>query len=472
LNRGRDDVVVMGAGLAGLAAGHALSLAGRGVRVLEKAPSVGGLARTFAHGPFRFDLGGHRFFTRDGTIDRLVRDLLGPECLTVARRSQIFLRGRRIAYPLGPYDALSGLGLPTTLRIVLDGAVEWVRRRLAPREAVSLEDWVVGRFGRTLFDVYFEEYSEKVWGIGCDRISADWVAQRIQGLSLGAAVRNAFFPRRERIPRTLADRFLYPAEGIGRIAERLREEITRENEIRCGVEVTRIHHRADRVEAVAVRDGSQTSTVEGGAFVSTVPLPDLVRMLDPRPPGEVLAAAARLGFRDLVVVAVMLDRERATDQSWMYFPERRVPFGRIHEPTNWSERMAPPGTTLLVAEQFCFRGDATWNASDRELADRTVHALHGLGLASPREVLGSAVVRVPRAYPLFEVGYREHLHTVAAHLRRFRNLFPAGRGGTFAYHNMDHALASGREAAARILALEPEALGRPRPEAFPARRSA
>ena len=472
MNRSRDDAVVLGAGLAGLAAGHALARAGRRVKVLERDPAVGGLARTVARGPFRFDLGGHRFFTEDPAIDRLVRDLLGPEWLTVNRRSQILLRDRYIDYPLSPLNALSGLGLPTALRIVLDHAVERVRRRFGSREVVSLEDWVVGQFGRTLFDIYFKEYSEKVWGIGCERISADWVAQRIQGLSMGAALRNAFFRRRGAAPRTLTDRFRYPARGIGRIAERLREEIARENQVLCGVEVRRIRHRDSRVEAVLVRDGSGTSAVEGSAFVSTVPLPDLVRMLDPRPPGEVLGAAARLGFRDLVVVAVMLDRKRATDQSWMYFPERRIPFGRIHEPTNWSERMAPDGATLLVAEQFCFKGDETWRASDRDLADATVHHLHGLGLVSRGEVLDSAVLRVPQAYPLFEVGYWRHRRTVLRYLRRFRNLFPAGRGGTFAYQNMDHAMASGLEAADRILSGEVERLGRRRPEAFPARQSA
>jgi protoporphyrinogen oxidase len=472
MRRCSDDVLVLGAGLAGLSAGHALARAGLRVGVVEKESAVGGLARTITRGPFRFDLGGHRFFTRDEKVDGLVRGLLGEECLTVPRKSQIFLRNGYIDYPLTPLNAISRLGAPTALRIVLDHAGERLRGRFGAREAVSPEDWVVRNFGRTLFEIYFKEYSEKVWGIGCERISADWVAQRIQGLSMGAALRNAFFRRREAAPRTLTDRFLYPAHGIGRIAERLREEIARENEVLCGVEVRRIRHRDSRVEAVLVRDGAGTSAVEGSAFVSTVPLPDLVRMLDPRPPGEVLGAAARLGFRDLVVVAVMLDRKRATDQSWMYFPERRIPFGRIHEPTNWSERMAPDGATLLVAEQFCFRGDETWRASDRDLADATLRHLQALGLVSRLEVLGTAVLRVPKAYPLFEVGYRQHRRTVLRYIRRFRNLFPAGRGGTFAYHNMDHAMASGLQAANRILTGDVERIGRRGPEAFPARRSA
>ncbi|HEY7725735.1 MAG TPA: FAD-dependent oxidoreductase [Anaeromyxobacteraceae bacterium] len=455
----RGDVLILGAGLAGLSAGHELSRAGLGVRIVERQPAAGGLARTVARGPFRFDLGGHRFLTRDRTVEGLVRSLLGRECLTVPRRSQILLGGRYIDYPLSPGNAISGLGASTVWRIVLDHARERLRARSGTREPASLEDWVVGRFGRALFDIYFKEYSEKVWGIDCRRISSDWVAERIQGLSLGAAVRNAFFRSGGSAIKTLSDRFLYPSRGIGMIAERLQEELGTDGEVLCGVEVARLRHDGRRVEAALVRDGRHTRSVEAEAFVSTVPLTDLVRMLDPRPPMQVLAAAARLRFRDLVVVAVMLDRERATDQSWLYFPERRIPFGRIHEPTNWSARMAPEGRTLLVAEQFCFRWDDVWRSGDRELGDRAVESLHGLGIVSRREVLDTAVLRVPDAYPLFEVGYREHRDAVLAYLGTFRNLFPAGRGGTFRYFNMDHAIASGLEAARRILGGDAAHLG-------------
>lgn len=464
-----DDVVVLGAGLAGLAAAHSLAGARHKVRVIEREPVVGGLARTVTRGPFRFDLGGHRLFTDDPALDRWIRNLLGPEGLIVPRRSRILLRGSYIEYPLRPLDAMSGLGLGTALRIVLDHAARTLARRSGRRRIVSLEDWVVDKFGRTLFDIYFKDYSEKVWGIGCERISAEWVARRIQGLSLGTALRNAFFRSRGAAARTLTDRFLYPAQGIGALPERLRRDVERENEVVCGVEAVRLRHEGSRVRAVGVREGARAFDVDGSAFVSTVPLNELVRMLDPRPPAEVLEAAARLAFRDLAVIAIMLDRARATDQSWIYFPERRIPFGRIHEPTNWSAAMAPEGKTLLVAEQFCFRGDPTWAASDASLAARAVESLAELGLASRREVLDAAVVRVPNAYPLFEVGFERNRETVLAYLRRFENLFPAGRGGTFSYLNMDHALSAGLDAARRILARES---GEDEEAAILARRSA
>jgi protoporphyrinogen oxidase len=472
MKRCRDDVLVLGAGLAGLSAGHTLARAGLGVTVVEGEAAVGGLAKTVARGPFRFDLGGHRFFTQDKAVEARVQGLLGPEMSTVPRRSQILLGNRYIDYPLRPLNAMSGLGVSTALRIVLDHARGRLGGGRGSREVVSLQDWVVRHFGRTLFEIYFKEYSEKVWGIGCERISKDWVAQRIQGLSLGTAVKNAFFRHPTRAIRTLTDRFLYPQHGIGSIAERLREEIEREGDVLCGLEITRVRHEDSRVRAVVVRDGSRTSALEGEFFVSTLPLTDLVRMLDPRPPATVLAAAAALRFRDLVVVAVMLDRERATDQSWIYFPERRIPFGRIHEPTNWSAGMAPKGGTLLVAEQFCFRGDDTWKASDQELADGAIRTLQGLGIISGKEVLESTVLRIPKAYPLFEVGYQEHCRTLLGHLRKFRNLFPAGRGGTFSYYNMDQAMASGMAAAERILRASSEGFADREPTPLPARQSA
>jgi protoporphyrinogen oxidase len=471
MRRHRDDVLVLGAGLAGLSAGHVLARAGLRVGIVEREPAVGGLARTITRGPFRFDLGGHRFFTRDERVDRLVRGLLGDDALTVARKSQIFLRDRYIDYPLSPLNALAGLGAPTALRIVLDHAGERLRGPFGSRQMVSLEDWVVRHFGRTLFEIYFREYSEKVWGIGCDRISAGWAAQRIQGLSLGTAVRNAFSRRSGSAIRSLTDRFLYPSRGIGTIADRLREELDRGQDVLCGAEVGRIRHEGSRLLAAEVREGGRASPVEARSFVSTLPLPDLVRLLDPSPPAQVLAAAASLRWRDLVVVAVLLDRRRATDQSWLYFPERRIPFGRIHEPTNWSARMAPEGRTLLVAEVFCTRGDATWTASDGELAGRTVGSLRELGIVSQGEVLGTEVLRIGKAYPLLEVGHEGHCRTIRGYLEGFRNLFLAGRGGTFSYHNMDHAIASGMDAASAVLGNGVD-LDVPRPGEVPERRSA
>ena len=287
-----SNTVVLGGGLAGLAGAYALTQAGRRVQVLEGASVVGGLARTMARDGFRFDLGGHRFFTHDARVERLVRKLLGPELVTVPRLSRIYLRGKWIAYPLRPLSALFGLGLRASAAILLGYAWASVARRLRPAPLVSLEDWVVAQFGRPLFELYFKDYSEKVWGIGCGDISAEWMAQRVQGLSLGAAIRRALLKRGPDLP-TLTDRFLYPRLGIGRIAERLREEIEPAGEILTDTRVVRLHRDGWRIECVTACQGDKTREFAADAFLSSIPLTQLIQLLHPHAPPEVRARPRR-----------------------------------------------------------------------------------------------------------------------------------------------------------------------------------
>ena len=449
-----ESVIVLGGGLAGLSAGYVLTQAGRGVKLFEGDSTVGGLSKTVVKGGFRFDLGGHRFFTKDERIDKFVRDLMEGELISVSRTSKIYMRRKFFDYPLKPLNAIFGLGVPTTLRILGDYGSEKVIGLTKKTEPVSLEDWVVRNFGRTMFNVYFKDYSEKVWGIECSNISAEWVAQRIKGLSLAKAVKNAFFKFSGKDIPTLADRFLYPEQGIGRLSDRLQEEIEKRNEVFTDTRVVGINHADGRIESVAVKNHMCDAEVGGRAFLSSLPLTSLVRMLHPAPPREVLEAASRLRFRDLVVVAVMVDRERVTDQTWIYIQEREIPFGRIHEPTNWSRKMAPEGKTLVVMEFFSFEDDGIWSLDDERLVDITVENLEKLGFIGKHEVLDSAVVRVPKAYPLFDVGYRKHCEVIAGYLERFSNLHVAGRGGMFRYYNMDHAIESGINTAERMIGSE------------------
>jgi len=447
VNNGNNGIIILGGGLTGLSAGHVLTMAGFRVKVFESDSAVGGLSKTVTNNGFRFDLGGHRFFTKDTKVDKLVRDLMGDEMISVPRHSTIFLRNNYFDYPLRPLNALFGMGIPTTVKIIEDYIAEKVRglRQAPPR--LSLEDWVVSNFGRTMFDIYFREYSEKVWGIDCRRISADWVAQRIRGLSLAGAIRNAFFKFSGREIPSLVDSFIYPQLGIGRIAERFKEEIEKENAVYAGFPVVKVKHSRSAIDSIETGGVPGTRHASGDVFISSIPITTLVRLMDPPAPAPVLAAASKLMFRDLVVVAVMVDRKRATGQTWIYIPEKRIPFGRIHEPTNWSEKMAPEGKTILVAEYFSFKGDRIWNASDERLADITSRGLEQLGFIRRSEVLGSSVVRVKHAYPLFEIGYAEQCEVICSYLSSFRNLHLAGRSGMFRYYNMDHAIESGLRAA-------------------------
>jgi protoporphyrinogen oxidase len=451
VNGSANDIVILGGGLSGLSAGHVLTDAGFTVGVYERDSVVGGLSRTIERNGFRFDLGGHRFFTADERINAFVRDLMGDELISVRRSSKIYLRNKYFDYPLKPVNAMFGLGIPTTVRILTDYAGQTIKKTLQKKEILSLEDWVVSNFGRAMFNIYFKEYSEKVWGIDCGRISAAWVAQRIKGLSLAKAMQNAFFKFSGKKLATLTDSFYYPSLGIGRLSDRLRDEIEKRNDVFTDAGVVSIDHSGFRVNSISIRHGGRLRTVPAHEFISSIPITRLVFMLNPAPPDHILKAAAALKFRDLVVVAIMVDRERVTDQTWIYIPEQKIPFGRIHEPTNWSRAMAPPGKSILVMEFFSFKGDAVWNMTDGSITDLTVDNLVRLGFITRQEVLDSMVVRVPKAYPLFEVGYRKHADALLNYLGRFKNLHVAGRSGMFRYYNMDVAIQSGIETADRIM---------------------
>lgn len=456
-NPSTDSPLVFGAGLTGLSAAHELNRSGRGPVVFEAGDVVGGLSRTVVFGEFRYDIGGHRFFTKDAELSRFVTELMGDELLSVERTSKIFMRGRFFDYPLRPGNAIFGLGPVTVLRILLDYAIEKLRAAmgLGPKALVSLEDWVVSRFGRTMFNIYFREYSEKVWGIDCSQISSSWVSKRIQGLSLWAAVKNAFTRVSGKDIPTLVDVFDYPALGIGRLSERLQDEINVGGSVMTGSRLTGLRHDGKSILSAEVTTPEGPVTARGSHYLSTVPLDSLVRSLSPSAPADVIEAARGLGFRDLVLVSVSVDREDVTGESWVYIPEKKFAFGRLHEPSNWSARMAPPGKTLVVAEYFSFKGDDIWNTSDERLSEMTISGLEELGYIRPHEVISTEVLRVPGAYPLFEVGYEEKVQVVMRFLERFNNLSVAGRSGVFSYLNMDHAMLAGMEAAREVLKKAP-----------------
>jgi|Deesub1362A_J573_1020465.scaffolds.fasta_scaffold00169_11 protoporphyrinogen oxidase len=443
--------IVMGAGLAGLSSAYLLSRSGRNVVVIEADPAVGGLSKTIVWGEFRFDLGGHRFLTKNREVEEFVKEILDREFLIVHRKSKIYMYKRFFDYPLRVSNAIFGLGLATTIKAISDYTKERIKAFCIPSDGLSLEDWVVSNFGRTLFNIYFKDYSEKVWGIECRRISQEWVAQRIRGLSLGKAIKNAIFRFTGKDIATLADTFIYPPNGIGEISERLREAIERRDRIFTETRIERLHHRDSVIRSVTTNNCNHREDIEGSHFISSIPLTELVRILDPPPPDEIMDAVSRLRYRDLVIVTIMINRERITDLTWLYLPEKDMPIGRIHEPKNWSERMAPEGKTHLVCEYFCFKGDEIWNKDDEELVSNTILQLERINLINRNEVVDACVLRIPKAYPLFEVGYNEPYERVMEYLSNFKNLHVIGRGGRFRYYNMDHAIESGIEAAKKVM---------------------
>lgn len=439
----RVPVLVLGAGPAGLTAAYELSRRGAPTVLLEQDRQVGGLARTVEYRGYRFDIGGHRFFTRQAIVRGLWQTMLGDDLLVRPRLSRIYYRGTFFDYPLKPLNALRNLGIAESVAIL----GSYLRSRLFPiRPEASFADWVTNRFGRRLYRMFFKSYTEKVWGIPCHTIGAQWAAQRIRGLSLRTAVVNMFFPRRHtrqgETIKTLIDEFLYPRLGPGMMWEAFREAITTlGGEIVFGCRATRLRHDGERIVAVEGECAGEPLSWQVPGVVSTIPLRHMIHALDPPPPVAVLAAADRLKYRDFLTVALIVDEADLFPDNWIYLHDETVRVGRIQNFKNWSPAMVPDGTkTCLGMEYFCTAGDDLWSMADGDLMALATRELAAIGLARPEKVVDGTVVRMPMAYPVYDEGYSSAFETVRSYLGRFVNLQVAGRNGMHRYNNMDHSM--------------------------------
>jgi protoporphyrinogen oxidase len=449
--------VVMGAGPGGLCSAYVLSKAGRPAIVLEKAPFVGGLARTIhkmtSHGEFKFDIGGHRWFTKNDELNELFREVVADELLWVNRISRIYFDGRFVDYPLKISNALQAIGPVLAARAMADYGRTRVMQTARPRPIISMEDAYVDQFGPTLYELFFQRYSEKVWGLPCDRMSGDWVSQRSKGMSLLTAVKDAIVPSKGKVV-SLIDEFMYPRDGFGRFSERMADGIVaRGNQIRYETKVEQVHRRGSRITGVTVSTPNGSERIEGEQFISSIPLTQLARIMDPAPPAEVLAATKKLTFRNIITVNLMLKKQQVTPDTWVYVHDRKILFGRFHEPKNWSPAMVPSDDyTSLVVEYFCSYKDEIWSMTEEQLVENAIgHLIDDLGFITRDEVIGGFIIRAPRAYPAYVIGYEEPLRTIKEFVNSFDNLQIIGRYGTFRYNNTDHSIETGLLAAKNLL---------------------
>ena len=445
-------VIVLGGGLPGLSAAHWLTRQGVETEVLERASEAGGLARTIERNGFRYDFGGYRFFSRSPEIQHLLEELLGPDLQQVKASSKIFYRERLYEYPLSPRDIYAGLGRQQAGLALWSFAGTRVAGALRRAPFQNLEDWLVAEFGETLFRAFFKDYNEKVWGLPCHRLAAELASQRIRGLSLRGTLGQVLLPRRVLADPSSSYEFLYPRLGIGQLTGRFAAAIAKKNTIRTDASVVEVRVKRARAESVVFHDaGGRDIEVPGTDVISSIPLPRLLYLLNPRPPADVLASARSLMFRDLIAVCLELRRDRVTKDSWIYVPEPGIAFARVLEPKNWSADMAPAERTSLVAEHYCFEGDATWAQTDQELVARTIADLADkMKLISREEVVSGFAMRIKKPYPVYEVGYRDHLIRIQRYLRSIVNLQTVGRGGMFKYYNVGHLVESGIRAAENV----------------------
>jgi protoporphyrinogen oxidase len=431
-------VAVLGAGPAGLTAAHVLGRAGQAGTVIEAEGTVGGIAKTIEFDGYRFDLGGHRFYTKVKPVDRLWRDALGEEFLLRTRLSRIYYRGGFFNYPLRAEDVFRRMGLWESARC----ALSYLRARLRFRgvQPRTFEDWVVSRFGQRIYDNFFATYTQKVWGMPGSEIQAEWAAQRIQDFSLVRAVLGILRLNRRRAP-TVIEEFNYPRLGPGQMWEAFRSRAESQGistllHRRC----VAVRHRGGRVTSVVTdSDGRQSEHAVDGV-VSTLALPDLVQALDPLPPPAVLEAGRRLRFRNLCLVALMLEGDVSFPDNWIYLHDPATKAGRVQNFGAWSESMVRPGTACLGVEYFCFPDEEIWLMSDTEAIELAVDELAAIGLIDPDRVINGVKVRVPRAYPIYDEGYREAVAEIRGYLEHFSNLQTCGRNGLHRYNNQDHSM--------------------------------
>jgi protoporphyrinogen oxidase len=443
--------VILGGGPCGLAAAWHLAREGARPIVLEQQDLVGGLCATHEHDGWRFDLGGHRFVSSDAELSRWVEDIMGDELLESERRSVVLHEGRAFRYPLEALDLVRNLGVRENARALAGFARARMAHRLGGRREATFEDWVTARFGRPLYDRFFGPYTEKLWGMPPSRLSADWAAERISLLHLGdVALRLAGLRRSP--TRTYARRYLYPRLGMGHLYRVLAEEVTgRGGHVRTGARVVGLEVDGRRATAVHVETSAGRERIAADEILSTLPLPELVRMLRRDLPAGVDRAARALRFRALVFVNLCLARADFSDQTWMYVASAALSTSRIQEPKRRSPWMAPAGRTSLMLEIPCDAGDATWSADPRDLRDRAVRELAALGFRVG-DVVGSFRVRVAHGYPVYHLDYDRDRRVLLGEVDRFANVRTAGRQGLFRYVFMDAAMRMGLRAAEQMLA--------------------
>ena len=438
-------VAILGAGPAGLTAAYLLGKKGVSATVLERDPRyVGGISRTEHYKGFHFDIGGHRFFSKSKQVEDLWTEILPHDLLVRPRSSRIFYKGKFFGYPLRGAEALLKLGPLEAARC----ALSYARARLVPRGTPrSFEDWVVAQFGRRLFEIFFKTYTEKVWGMSCKEISADWAAQRIKGLSLSSAVLRALLPRRKphgEVIKTLIESFRYPRKGPGMMWEACAQKVrARGGRVLMGATADELTHdrAAGRWRVVASQGGAREPLV-AEHVVSSVPLRSLARMLRPSLSQRALDAAGALRYRDFLTVMLVLKDAKRFDDNWIYIHDPGVKVGRIQNFKSWSPEMVPdPSLCCYGLEYFCFEGDGLWSSSDADLLALAAGELEKIGLAGRHEVLDGCVVRQPKAYPVYDDSYAANVEVVRRELKeQFPTLHLTGRNGMHKYNNQDHSM--------------------------------
>ena len=444
------DLVIIGAGPAGLTAAYELSDSEKKVIVLEKKPQVGGLAETKVFGSYRYDIGPHRFFTKNKEVYQLFLEMLGSDAVAVNRKTRILFKNSYFDYPLTPLNALFGLGLGESIVIGFSYIFARVKSYLKISKINNFEDWVVDRFGKKLFNNFFKNYTEKVWGIDCKDIGSDWAAQRIKGLSLSTAIKFALFPNSKKRPKTLVDKFYYPRLGAGMLWEKFEENIINKGiDVTKNKKVTAVKRSGDNFMITYEDTEGNKTTIESKNVFFSNPLLEFIAIYDSEVPQSVIDSAKALNYRNHISVHITIDK-KLFDDNWIYIHSPNLDMARIADFTNFSNDMSEAGTYPLTLEYFCFEDDDIWNKQNKDIIDFALNELRNI-FDDEFNVIHSEVSRNANAYPVIKTGYQEHIDVIKDWLSGLPNITAIGRSGMFKYNNQDHAMATGLYAARTLM---------------------
>jgi len=443
-------VVIFGAGPAGLTAAYEACKKGLNPAVFEKDRDVGGISKTINYKNYLFDIGGHRFFTKYSEVKKIWNEIMGDDFLTRPRLSRIYYNNKFFYYPLKPFNALQNLGLINSFMVILS----YIRCQLKPyRNVTNFEQWVSNKFGKKLFTIFFKTYTEKVWGMSCQEIQADWAAQRIKSLSLGKAVLNSIgFLRKGRIT-TLIDEFQYPRRGPGQMWNKAKELVEKQGgKVNLNSQLIQLNKKGNKIISALVKSNGSLQEISGDYFLSTIPLRELIQAIKPSAPGEVLNAARKLRYRDFFTVCLVINKSFIFPDNWIYIHSPEVEVGRIQNFKNWSPEMVPDSQiTSLGLEYFCFEADKIWKKDDYELIELGKNETAKLKFASKDQVIDGLVIRSPKTYPIYDEGYKERIEIIKDYLSSVENLQTMGRNGLHRYNNQDHSMLSAILAVRNIL---------------------
>jgi len=455
VNTDNDKIVIIGAGPAGLSCAFELSKNKDNLFIIEKDAQVGGLAKTLKfennNDLYRTDIGPHRFFSKNKYLYKLIANLLGDDWLLINRKTRQYIDGKFYDYPINAIQAFLNIGPIKSLTIVLSYLKAFGQYKILKKPINNFNDYVVANFGLKLGELNMLNYTEKIWGLPCSQIHPDWAKQRIKGLNLLSALKNALL-KKTNGPKTLIDSFYYPKYGTGQIYQAMAKKIKeRGNKIFTQSQPTKIRHQNFKITQIEFDINGQKQNLSPQYLISSIPISQFINLLNPQPPAEIIKTVQKLKWRAQIYLFITVNKPKITDDNWIYIPDKKIPFARLAEMKNFSQQMAPKNKTSLLVEYFVNTDDIIWQKSAKELYQLTIKYLAELNLLTAKEVDNYYLLKRTHVYPVYDLDYPTNIKIIKNYLNQFTNLYYLGRPGRFQYTNQDHSLEMGILTAKNIL---------------------